>query len=154
MSTGQKHLLTCRCILQQYKSLKHPPFHKFVVFSVLDDADVVQKKFVQCNNCGIIHKITDLCKSTIIQSKENMNSLITIDDIKPSISSQLTKILEISQADLPTFEAAQYVVENKQWGDIVILTSETSDDSKNIKYIRILGENLFKVETHIKDNQQ
>ena len=38
------HLIECRCILPQYKKAIDPPFHKFVVFSVIDKFDVVLEK--------------------------------------------------------------------------------------------------------------
>ena len=58
---GVRHLIECHCTLPQYRNANPPVYHKFVVFSVLDE-DAIQKKLVQCNNCGIIHKVVDLCK--------------------------------------------------------------------------------------------
>ena len=44
--------------------------HKFVVFSVIDDSDTFIKKIVNCNNCGVTHRIIGPCQSEIIQGKE------------------------------------------------------------------------------------
>ena len=76
-SFGQKHLIKCRCVLPQFKKLDNPPVHKFVVFSALNEEGNVVTKYAQCNNCGVIHKVTDLCTSEIIpgRSEEHTSEL-------------------------------------------------------------------------------
>jgi len=150
MSFGQKHLITCRCVLPQYKSLKDPPAHKFVVFSEILDAGDVKIKYSQCNNCGVIHRITDICKSEVISGKDHMNTLISIDDIRPSLHQNFVNILDGSSADLATWEAVQYTIENKKWGEVVVLTKESEGEEVHGKYIRVLGESLCKVESFIR----
>lgn len=144
---GQKHLISCRCVLPQYKKLKDPPVHKFVVFSKINDNDEVIVKYSQCNNCGIIHKITNICTSEIVAGKDHMNSLIRIEDIKASLSKNFIEILEVNFADLATWEAVQFTVENKLWGNIIVFSSEVEGSDVSGKYIKILGETLCKIET-------
>ena len=64
MQYGVKHLVQCNCMLPQLKSKSI--LHKFLVFSIVDDNNKVQVKFAQCNNCNVIHKVTEVCKSTIL----------------------------------------------------------------------------------------
>jgi len=151
-SFGQKHLIKCRCVLPQLKNSKDPEKrqHKFVVFSEIHD-DIVKQKYAQCNNCGLVHKVIDICTSEIMSGKEEMGSIITIDDIKPGLHQSLISILERHQCDLPTWEQAQYVIENKKWGDIIILTNDVENENKIIKYVRVLGETLFKVDSHTRN---
>jgi hypothetical protein len=144
------HLVTCRCVLPQFKRASSPPQHQFVVFSVIDDDGSARVKFAQCNSCGIVHKVTDICKSEVVP-RESMGSLVTIDDIKASMSQQLTGILEAAGVDLPTWEYAQFICENKLWGLFVVLTTDIADNTRQGKYVRILGENLFKVEVFTRD---
>lgn len=144
---GQKHLVKCRCVLPQYKSLKDPPAHKFVVFSIIKDDEDVIVKYAQCNNCGIIHRVTNICNSEIVIGKEHMNSLIKLEDIRASLASNFVNVLEANSADLPTWEAVQFIVENKRWGDFTIINSENEGEEIHGKYIRILGETLCKVES-------
>jgi len=148
-SFGQKHLIKCRCVLPQFKNSNdlERKRHRFPVFSEIIN-DVVKHKYAQCNNCGLIHKVIDICTSNIMSGKEDMNSILSIEDIKTSINSQLSSILERYQCDLPTWEQTQYVIENKRWGEIIILTNDPEEDNKVIKYLRILGETLFKVDSH------
>jgi hypothetical protein len=146
MATGLKHLVTCRCVLPQYKRSASPPQHQFVVFSVIDDDNAVKAKFAQCNNCGIIHKVTDVCRSEIV-SRESMGSLPTIDELKVGMPAQLVGALELADVDLATWEQARYVWENKQWGNFVILTTDEEDGLRQGKYVQILGESMFKIDT-------
>jgi len=147
MSRGQKHLVKCRCVLPQFKKLENPPPHHFIVFSVLDDGGNVTVKYAQCNNCGIIHKVIDVCKSEILSTKENMNSLLKIEDIKPSLHSNFVNVLEANSVDLATWEAARFIIENKKWGEFVVMTSETEGDEIHGKYIVVLSDSICKVET-------
>jgi len=146
MSQGQKHLIKCRCVLPQFKKLENPPTHKFIVFSVIQDDGKVVLKQAQCNNCGVIHKITDICTSEIIPGKDSANSIIKIEDIRPSLHQNFVGILDANSADLSTWEATQFIVENKKWGEFVVLTSELEGEDIHGKYIRILGESFCKVE--------
>src|SRR4051812_34631188 len=104
MPSGLKHLITCRCVLPQFKRLPEPPQHQFIVFSIIDDEGTAQIKFSQCNNCGIIHKVIDVCRSEIV-SRESMNSIVKIDDVKINLPSNLSNILESNAADLASWEA-------------------------------------------------
>lgn len=145
MPFGQKHLITCRCFLPQFKHRKEPVFHKFIVFSIINDDNTVQVKNAQCVNCGMVHKVIDICRSEIL-GKDETRSVVTISDIKISLPEKLTGILENNNADLPTWEAAQFLLENKQWGSFVVLSTENVDGEKTGKILKILGETLFRVE--------
>jgi len=148
-SFGQKHLIKCRCVLPQFKNSPDPEKkqHRFTAFSEIID-DVAKQKFAQCNNCGLIHKVIDICTSEIMSGKESMGSILTIDDIKPGLHPSMVSILERYNCDLPTWEQAKYIMENKKWGEVIILTNDLEEDTKVIKYIRVLGETLFKVDSH------
>ena len=151
MRSGQKHLITCRCVLPQFRSLAEPPAHKFVVFSIIDSDGSVEQKFAQCNNCGIIHRITDLTKSEIVNGKESAFSIPSIDDIRSSLPQQLSDILERSNADLATWEAARFSFDEQRWGDFIILASDTVEGSRQGKYVRLLGPSLFRIDTFTRE---
>jgi len=147
MPKGQKHLVRCRCVLTQFKRSPDPPIHQFVVFSVIGDDDKVQVRFAQCNNCGVIHKVIDICKSEIVMARDSMTSLITVDDIKPSLPEGLRALLESNHADLATWEAVQFLIANQQWGNFVVVSSDVEEDVRQGKYVRIMGESLYRVES-------
>jgi hypothetical protein len=122
-----------------------------MVFSVINDDDNVIVKFAQCNNCGIVHKITDVCTSEIIAGKEVMSSIVTVEDMKPSMPPSLVNILERNNAEISTWELAQFIIEQKQWGSIVVLTQEEDAGQRQGKYVRIMSDTFFKVETFTRD---
>lgn len=150
MPRGQRHLVSCRCVLPQFKNSDSPQNHKFVVFSEVSSDDTVIQKFVQCNNCGIIHRVYDLCKSEILAGKENMSSIVNIEDIKAGLPSNLRDILERNNVDLSCWEQAQFIYSNKLWGDFVILAQDEESGTKQGKYVRIMSETFFKVESFMR----
>jgi len=151
MSSPIKHLIKCRCFLPQFRNQSDPPNHQFVVFGVLDDEDKLIPKFVQCNNCGIVHKVTDLCRSEIMNGRENLNSIISLDELKTSLSEQIVTILETHSVDQATWEQVSWIIENSRWGDFVVLSSDTIDGSKQGKILKVLGSNMFKIDSFIRD---
>jgi hypothetical protein len=148
---GQKHLIKCRCILPQFKNKIDPPTHQFIVFSTLDDEGNPIIKFSQCNNCGIIHKITDICTSEIIGGKEQLNSIVTIDDIRSTLNINLVGILEKNMADLSTWENVKFIIENKMWGQKITLSPESQDGLRMGKVLTIMGDSQFKVDSFAKE---
>ena len=150
MATGLRHLITCRCVLPQFKRSPSAPQHQFVVFSAIEDDGTFRVRFTQCNNCGIIHKVTDVCRSEVVP-RESMGSIPTIDDIKASLPPQLANLLESNDVDVSTWEMAQFIIENKQWGNFVVLSTDEEDGMRQGKYVRILSETLYKVETFMRE---
>lgn len=143
---GYKHLIQCRCVLPQFKNRPDPPRHKFIVFSVIDENDKVELKYAQCNHCGLIHKVVDICKSEIQAGKESSSLILTIDDIKISLPADLVTILDKYNAELSTWEQARFILENKEWGNFLLLEQEEESGVKQGKYLRIFGENFYKME--------
>jgi len=142
---GVKHLVKCVCVLPQLSKQKNPPTHEFKVFSVLDDDGSFEPTFVQCDNCGVVHKVVDVCVSTIMRGRDEMTSVVTIDDVKHSIPQNIAVALEQNKADLPTWQHVAWALEEKQWGVSIVLTSEYIDNTRQGKVLTILGETLFKI---------
>jgi len=95
--------------------------------------------------------VTEINKSEIVQGREEMKSIVTIDDIKLSLPARLSDLLESNNADIATWEYVQYIYENKQWGNFVVLTMDEESGTRQGKYVRILGENMFKVEPFVRE---
>lgn len=142
-----KYLLECKCVLPQYKNVEPPIFHKFLVFSEIDaSTGAVVPSYAQCNNCGVIHKITEICKSTQLR-KESMNALLTVDDIKSSLPPRLATILEQNGCDLPYWQEAQFIIANGLWGRGFNLSQEREGSTIIGKYIIILGETIYDIKS-------
>ena len=142
-----KHLLSCRCILSQFKNMKNPPLHKFIAFSVLED-DIVQKSYVKCNNCGITHEIIDLCKSNILDKSDDWK-VPTIEDISLYLSDDLTQLLRSYECDLATWQMTQWIIENNNWGSEIIIDKKEFEDRIEGKILVFVEKNRYKVETFL-----
>ena len=142
---GLRHLVECHCILPQFRNANPVVYHKFIVFSVSED-DVVQPKLSQCNNCGIIHKIVDYCKSEIVHGLEDSSSLRTIDDIKVSMPQKLVEFLVPQNLDISLWELIEFILDNKVEKEIP-LTKDDKTDLTQIKMLHIKSDGSFKVKT-------
>ena len=95
--SGLKHLIQCHCVLPQYRRMKDPVFHQFVVYSKFNKDNVLKPKVSKCNNCGVFHNIVDFCKSEILHDYEGDGFLITIDDISRCVVVENNAFLSINQ---------------------------------------------------------
>jgi len=143
---GIKHLIQCHCILPIMRNMPDPVFHSFVAFSVLDEKGEVIPKQAQCNNCGVIHSIVDLCKSEILKEEDNA-SIITVKDIEMMIPSELVNLLKNYNCDLATWEFAHFIISNDKWGERIVLSRETKDEKVRGKILTIDGRNNYKIES-------
>lgn len=152
MKQGVKHLVECHCMLPQYRGAPDPVFHKFVVFSVIDEHDNVIPKNAQCTNCGVIHRVIDIMKSEVLMGNDETNAVLTIDDLKHSIPDRVVRTLESYEVSLPTWEEVIFIIENKQWDKHVILTSEETKIGTQGKLIRFTGPQTFRIEPYTSRN--
>jgi hypothetical protein len=128
-----------------------PPAYEFVVFSELEDGTVVTK-LASCPNCGIIHKVIDICTSEVL-NRDEARTLTSLDDVKLSLTPQLCAILEKHDVDISIWEHARWILENQSWGSFVVLENEKVSGGKNVKILSILGPALFRVETKFITNE-
>lgn len=127
-------------------------FHKFVVFSVINDKDEVIPKIVECNNCGTVHKVTELGKSEIVVGRDSVSSAVSIEDIQLSLPDNISKILKNYKVDLPTWEEVQFSLENDEWGKEILLTKEEVDGVTQGKILRLISTpDKIKIESFIRE---
>jgi len=136
-------------MLPQYRGRKDPVFHKFIVFSVIDDSDTVIPKYVQCNNCGAVHKVYDICKSEMITGKDELNTVTTVSEIRRGLPVDLREILESYDCDLPIWENVLFIYLNQLWGQTVVMTRDTMNDEVQGKVLRLNGEDSIMIENYI-----
>lgn len=146
---GIKHLIQCHCILSQYKNSKNPVFHNFVVFSTVNCDDSVNVKFVTCNNCGVIHRVHDICKSEILYGNDDVKSLITIDDLRSDIPTKITNVLDSYACDIPVWEEVKFALDNENFNRQIILNKIQVKDEIQVKILNILSKDKFKIDVSI-----
>ncbi len=147
---GTRHLVECHCVLPQYKNKTPPIYHKFVVFSVVQD-DQVQPKLAQCNNCGIVHRVVDFCKSEIVHGLEEGKSLRTIDDVRINLPDKLSEFLLVQKVDLPTWEYVEFLIENKIERPVTLSKTDTGS-MQQMKVLHILVDGTFKVKNEMRQD--
>jgi hypothetical protein len=150
---GVRHLVQCHCILPQFRKRSEPVFHKFVVFSIVDDEKEVVAKFAQCNNCSAVHRIVDLCRSEIVHNVEDTMSIMTISDIKKSLTPDLISILESHNCDISIWENVKFILDNDLWGESVAIAKDEISGSTQVKILTIKSESRVKVESHIRQDE-
>jgi len=143
-AVGIKHLIECNCVLPQFQNRKDPLFHKFIVFSIVDKDDNVDKKAVICNNCGIIHTIKEIGKSEITRS-ENLSSLREVKDVALGLPQNIVAILEENNCDLSTYEEIEFILENNRWGSEIVIKKDQIDGKTIGKTLMIKSPILFKL---------
>lgn len=147
-----KHLVECNCTLPQYVDIEPVVFHKFVVFSELEDETAsLIPSVVQCNCCGAIHKVTEVATSTLLR-KESSHLLDSIDDIELELSEKLSSILVRYEVELHVWQEAKFIITHELWGRFVVLVKEYEGDSLLGKALVIFGDNLFKIENFEQTN--
>ena len=149
---GSKHLIQCHCVLPQYRNLDKPVFHKFVVFSRIDRDGLIIPAFHMCNNCGVIHKVVDFCRSEVSHGIDDSLAIASEDDMREFLKDKICKILDDHKCDLATWEQISDIVANKEWGSNVIISRQSAMGSTQIKRIIINGDNSFKIETHLRQD--
>ena len=129
-----------------YKKSKNPPLHQFVVFSVEGDDGKVIEKMAQCNNCGIIHKVTGFCESEILSNQEDAKNVISIEDVAISLPPDVRDVLSSYNCDIATYENVQFILATERVGDFVTLDSEASDGFRVGKILKYTGRGKFSIE--------
>ncbi len=144
---GIRHLIQCHCVLPQYRRKDIPVFHKFTVFSVIKSNDTVEKKIVQCENCGIIHRVFDICRSEILVGKDESGTVLTIEDIRHSLSDKIIRILDSYNCDVSIWEQVEFLIDNEQWGEEIIIKKETQEETTNLKILKLNGPDKVRIKT-------
>ncbi len=149
--TYVKHLIECQCILSIFKNKTKPLYHKFQVCSFLEEDKIIEK-YVICNNCDIIHKVSEACKSEIMWGKENIRSLVsTIEDIRFNLDGSgfegLSNILTQYSLEVADWEIAEFLLENKESG-VIVLEKEEIENNIVYKFLEF-DNNTYKIKKEI-----
>tara|TARA_R110000824_G_scaffold357562_3_gene545088 strand:- start:3013 stop:3498 length:486 start_codon:yes stop_codon:yes gene_type:complete len=153
MKRGIKHLIQCHCVLPQYRKRKNPLYHKFTVFSIIDEFDQVKNKLSQCNNCDIVHNVYDICRSEIITGMEESRTIKSIAHIIPHILQSVAEILTENDCDLATWEQAHFFIENEIYDLPIVLAEEKVGGNTSIKALVLEKGNKVKVESFMRKDE-
>ena len=139
------HLLECQCILPVYNKVEKPIYHSFVVFSLIKE-DFLEEKYVECNNCGVIHKVTGINKSTILTDTTNYKHLVVNkEDLTYNLPSKYLDFLTSKNIDeIYIWEKINYLLENNIKEE-VIFNRTKAENYMICEIISVLDKNNFKI---------
>jgi hypothetical protein len=122
-----------------------------VVFSTIED-DLFKEKVVQCNNCGVLHRVIDQCRSEILHGKDESSSIRTIEDVEVCLPERLAAYLKTQNVDLATWEQVEFIVENSSEDTDVVIRRDEQGIHTNVKILTIKRDGNFKVRSEIINN--
>lgn len=139
------HTLECQCILPIYNKIEKPVFHQFVVFSKFNN-DVLEEKYVECNNCGIIHQVISCNKSNIISDTTNYKSLVVNkEDLSYSLPSKYLDFLTKKEVEeIYIWEKINFLLENNI-NDTVLYKRSIEDNFVICEFINVIDNDNFKI---------
>ena len=147
---GIKHLIECHCTLKIFERRRNQVYHKFTVYSKIDDTGRIIEKLAQCNNCETIHRVYDYCKSDILKSgKDKNNSSLNLEDIAVQLPDKISNILRKYNVDIATWEEVLDIFDNHYWNNNVVLARELIDQKYHVKILKIHNEGKIKIESKI-----
>ncbi len=147
---GQRHMVECHCVLPLYKNKKPIMYHRFAVYSKLDKKNgKVIPKFSNCNNCGVTHEVFELCRSTIVFGKEDINTVRTIKDISVSLPENILNILNEYNCTVDVYEEVEDILENKIFPSEVILRREIVNENHLVKILQVKNDKNIKIASEL-----
>jgi hypothetical protein len=81
--------------------------------------------------------------------KDELRSVTTIGEVKMFLSHDIVNLLETYKCDLPIWEHIKFCIDEKRWGDTVVLTRETIDEEVTGKILTIVAKDRFTLESYI-----
>lgn len=139
------HAIECQCILPVYSKVEKPVYHQFIVFSQLQD-DMIEEKYVECNNCGIIHQITGCNKSNLISDTTNYKSLVVNkEDLSYNLPSKYLDFLTSRNVEeIYIWEKINYLLENNI-KELVLFKRSSIENYIICEFIEIIDKDNFKI---------
>ena len=142
---GIKHLIECHCVLAIFKNNQKILNHKFPVYSKIDNEGRVIEKIAKCNNCDTLHVIRDICKSEIRGGKDQTEVTLSREEIGYMLSDKMNNLLLKVDADISTWEHVLDIIEEKRWGESVVIKRDIIGEQEQVKLLTILTEEKFKI---------
>ena len=78
--------------------------------------------------------------------KDELRSMMSEKDIKLTLPSSLSNILESYACDLATWQYVQFAFHNQKWGYWTTLVKEELESGVSGKILRIDGQSNFRIE--------
>jgi len=98
----------------------------------------------------VVHKVVDVCRTELAVGRDELSTMINIDDIAIMIPQDVRSVLESYKADIATWENVQFILQQKQWGSHVVLTHDVLEEDTQGKLLIFNGPGKFNIETFVR----
>jgi hypothetical protein len=92
-----------------------------------------------------LHYVYDACRSELRPGKEDLSTILTIEDIMMMLPDRINSVLTANRSDIADFEHALDIIENERWGETIVVKRSIVGEIENIKILQIDGENKIKI---------
>ena len=121
--------------------------HRFPVYSKIDEQGRIIPKLVKCNNCEAAHFVTKIGRSELRPGKDQTDTVLKIEDFKHDLPSKIFNYLIENNCNISDFEHVKDIIEERRWGENVIIRRDIVDEKQQIKYIVINSKNNFQIKS-------
>ena len=146
---GIKHLIECHCKLAIFKNLEKNIYHKFPVYSKIDEYGRIVEKYRKCNNCEALHKIYDIGKSEIFAGKDQSETIMSLKDFKHLISKNIFEFLKENNSDISNYYHVKDIIDEKRWGENIVIKRDVIGEKTQVKYIVIKSKSNFEIKNTV-----
>ena len=77
--------------------------------------------------------------------REDMTSILSIEDIIMMLPGKISDILTKNRADIADFEHALDILDNKRWGENIVVKRSIVNDIENVKILQINSEDIIRL---------
>jgi len=92
-----------------------------------------------------MHRVYSFGKSEVIPGKDDSNIVASLEDLKYSLPENICRIFENHNVDTSTFEHAIDIIEEKRWGEPIVLKREIVNSYTQVKVLVINEDKSFKI---------
>ena len=69
-------------------------------------------------------------------------------ELSPQIRTDVARVLDSYDCELPSWEHAEFILNNQQWGNMITLTRDEADDEITGKALQIEGPSQISIVTY------
>ena len=149
---GLKHLIECHCYLAIYKNSQKIINHRFPVYSKLDEFNNIIPRLAKCNNCEAFHYVYDVSKSELKAGKDQSTIVLNKKEIRMMLPDRIRNVLDESETDISNYEHALDIIEERRWGESIVVKRDIIEEIEQVKMIEIHGKDKIRISIERIDN--
>lgn len=107
---------------------------------------------MQCNNCSVVHKVVDICKSEVVAGLDFSSAITSLEEVKPGLPDNIAAILDKNNCDLATWENVLFNLDNKTEGFEIPIAREENLGLTQVKVLVVNDKGKVRVKTESRND--